>query len=52
MKYDLLLLDHDTRFSLWQVKMWTLLAQDDYEDKDSFGNNHIAEWTVEEKRGS
>jgi hypothetical protein len=50
MKYDLPLLDRDTRFSLWQVKMRALLAQADYEDGlDSFGNNHFAEWTNEEK---
>jgi hypothetical protein len=51
MKYDLPLLDRDTRFSLWQVKMRALLAQADYEDAlDSFGNKRIAEWTDEEKR--
>ena len=31
MKYDLPLLDRDTRFTLWQVKMRALLAQADYD---------------------
>ena len=51
MKYDLQLLDRDTRFSLWQVKMRALLAQADYDDAlDSFGKNRIQDWTAEEKR--
>ena len=51
MKYDLPLLDRDTRFTLWQVKMRALLAQADYEDAlDSFGNKRAADWTDEEKR--
>lgn len=51
MKYDLPMLDRDTRFTLWQVKMRTLLAQADYDDAlDSFGKNRIEDWTAEEKR--
>jgi hypothetical protein len=51
MKYDLPLLDRDTRFSLWQVKMRPLLVQADYEDAlDSLGNKCIAIWTDEEKK--
>ena len=51
MKYDLQLLDRDTKFSLWQVKMRALLAQADYDDAlDSFGKNRIQDWTPEEKR--
>lgn len=51
MKYDLPLLDRDTRFTLWQVKMRALLAQADYDDAlDSFGKNKIQDWTDEEKR--
>ena len=51
MKYDLPLLDRDTRFTLWQVKMRALLAQADYDVAlDSFGKNRIEAWTAEEKR--
>jgi hypothetical protein len=43
MKYDLPLLDCDTRFFLWQVEMRALLAQANYEDVlDSFGNKRAA----------
>jgi hypothetical protein len=31
-KYDLPLLDWDTRFSLWQVKMRTVLSQTNLDD--------------------
>jgi hypothetical protein len=38
MKYDLPLLDFDTRFSLWQVKMWAVLAHHDLDDAlEGFG---------------
>ena len=51
MKYDLPLLDRDTRFTLWQVKMRALLAHADYDVAlDSFGKNRIKDWTAEEKR--
>ena len=50
MKYDLPLLDHDTRFILWQVKMRALLAQSNYDEAlDSFGKNRIQDWTDEVK---
>jgi len=50
-KYDLLLLDRDTKFTLWQVKMRTLLVQADYDDAlYSFGKNRIQDWTNDEKR--
>ena len=32
MKYDLLLLDHNTRFSLWRVKMQAIITQMDLEE--------------------
>jgi hypothetical protein len=39
MKYDIPLLDQDTRFALWQVKMQVVLAQADLDDAlDNFGN--------------
>jgi len=51
MKYYLPLLDRDTRFTLWQVKMRALLAQADYDDAlDSFGKGRIQDWTADEKR--
>jgi len=51
MKYDVPLLDRDTRFTLWQVKMRALLAQTDYDEaRDSFGKQRIQDWTNEEKR--
>ena len=43
-------MNHDTRFTLWQVKMRALLAQSDYDEAlDSFGKNRIQDWTNEEK---
>ena len=51
MKYDLPLLDRDTRFTLWKVKMRELLAQSDYDVAlDSFGKNQIQDRTDAEKR--
>jgi hypothetical protein len=52
MKFDLLLLDYKTRFSLWQVKMWAILAQkDDYDEAlEGFGKKSKAEWTPKEIR--
>lgn len=49
MKFDLPLLNYDTRFSLWQVKMRGILAQThDYDEAlDNFGKRK-AEWTLEE----
>jgi hypothetical protein len=31
-KFDLPLLDYTTRFTLWQVKMWVVLAHPDQDD--------------------
>lgn len=51
MKYDLPLLDHNTRFSIWQVNMRALLAQAGYDDAlDGFENKRFKVWTDEEKR--
>jgi hypothetical protein len=51
MKFDLPLLNYDTRFLLWQVKMRGILAQThDYDEAlDNFGKRK-AEWTAEETR--
>jgi hypothetical protein len=51
MKFDLLLLNYDMRFSLWQVKIRGILAQThDYDEAlDNFGKRK-AEWTPEETR--
>jgi hypothetical protein len=41
-KYDLPLLDWDTRFSLWQVKMRVVLSQTDLDDAlDGFGKKDV-----------
>jgi hypothetical protein len=45
-KYDLSLLDWDTRFSLWQVKMRAVLSQTDLDDAlDGFGKKYVKTWT-------
>ena len=51
MKFDLPLLNYDTRFLLWQVKMRGILAQThDYDEAlDNFGKRK-ADWTAEEIR--
>jgi len=50
-KYDLPLLDWDTRFSLWQVKMRAVLSQTDLDDAlDGFDKKDSSTWTDEEKR--
>ncbi len=51
MKYDLPLLECKARFSLWQVKMWAVLAQSSDVDEalESFGNRKKDEWTAEKK---
>jgi hypothetical protein len=37
-KYDLPLLDFDTQFSLWQVKMWAVLLHHDLDEAlEGFG---------------
>jgi hypothetical protein len=49
-KYDLPLLDWDTRFSLWQAKMRAVLSQTDLDDAlDGFRKNDVKTWTDEEK---
>ena len=52
MKFDLPLLDYNTRFSLWQVKMRVILAHNhDYDEAlDKFGKQKKADWTPEEIR--
>ena len=51
MKYDLPLLDFDTRFSLWQVKMRAVLAYHDLDEAlESFGKKDQKDWTTEEQR--
>ncbi|WVZ61695.1 hypothetical protein U9M48_011528 [Paspalum notatum var. saurae] len=51
MKYDIPLLDYDTRFSLWQVKMRAVLSQADLDDAfDKFGNKDSKSWSDEERR--
>jgi hypothetical protein len=50
-KYDLSLLDWNTRFSLWHVKMRAVLSQTDLDDVlDGFEKKHVKTWTNEEKR--
>ena len=42
LKYDLPLLDRDTRFSLWQVKMRAVLSQADLDDAlEGFGKKDV-----------
>jgi hypothetical protein len=49
-KYDLPLLHWDTRFSLWQVKMRTVLSQINLDDAlDGFGKKDVKTWTDEER---
>jgi hypothetical protein len=51
MKYDIALLDRDTRFALWQVKMQAVLAQADLDDAlDKFGNKDSNTWFDDEKK--
>src|SRR6185295_8247465 len=52
MKYDLSMLDYNTRFSLCQVKMRAILAQTNDLDEalEKFGKKKKDEWTDEEKR--
>ena len=44
MKYDVPLLDHDTKFTRWQVEMRALLAQANYQDALSFSSR----WSFED----
>ena len=51
MKYDLPLLDWDTRFALWQVKMMAILTQAEVGDAlDKFGNKKFKSWTDEKRK--
>nr|CAH65740.1 OSIGBa0127D24.3 [Oryza sativa] len=50
LKYDLPLLDRDTRFSLWQVKMRAVLAQHDLDDALSGFDKRTQDWSVDEKK--
>ncbi|KAI3691222.1 hypothetical protein L2E82_49442 [Cichorium intybus] len=49
LKYDIPLLDRDTRFSLWQVKMRAVLAQLDLDDALLGRDKMHASWSDEEK---
>jgi hypothetical protein len=50
MKFDLPLLDYDTRFSLWQVKMRAVLAHPNLDEAlDGFGGKEPKAWTEVEK---
>ena len=48
LKYDIPLLDRDTRFSLWQVKMRAVLAQLDLDDALLGRDKMPASWSDEE----
>jgi hypothetical protein len=51
MKYDLLLMDFDTQFSLWQVKMRAVLAHHDlYDALEGFEKKDRKAWTLDEVR--
>ena len=50
MKYNILLLDRNTRFTLWQVKMRAILTQMDLEEALLGSNKMSSSWTVEEKQ--
>lgn len=50
LKYDIPLLDRNTRFSLWQVKMRAVLAQMDLDDALLGFDKMPANWTTEEKQ--
>nr|CAD41912.2 OSJNBa0033G05.13 [Oryza sativa Japonica Group] len=50
LKYDLPLLDRDTRFSLWQVKMRAVLAQQELDDALSGFDKRTQDWSNDEKK--
>lgn len=50
MKYDIPLLDRNTRFSLWQVKMRAIIAQMDLDDALLGLDQMLTSWTLEEKQ--
>ena len=50
-KFDLLLLDYNTRFSPWQVKIRAILAHPDLDEPpDAFGRNNQKSWTDEKRK--
>jgi hypothetical protein len=50
LKYDLPLLDRDTRFSHWQVKMRAVLAHQDLDDALSGFDKRTQDWSNDEKK--
>ena len=51
LKYDIPLLDRDTRFSLWQVKMRAVLAHTDLDDAlNGFNLKPQESWSADEKK--
>ena len=50
MKFDIPLLDCNTRFTLWQVKMRAILTQMDLEDTLLGFNKMPSSWSPEEKQ--
>jgi hypothetical protein len=51
MTYDIPQLEYNTKFTLWQVKMGTILTQAKVDDGlDKFGNKDSKSWTGAEKR--
>ena len=50
MKYDILFLDRNIRFSLWQVKMWVVLAQMDLDDALLGFDKMPSSWTLKENQ--
>ena len=50
MKYDILFLDRNTRFSLWWVKMRVMLMQMDLDDALLGFNKMPSLWTLEKKQ--
>ena len=49
MKHEILLLDHSTRFSLWQVKMSDVLTQMDLDDALLELDKMLSSWVEERK---
>ena len=49
MKYNIPLLDHNIRFTLWHVKMRAILTQMDLEKALNF-NKISSSWIVEDKK--
>ena len=51
LKYDISLLNHDTRFSLCQVKMRVVLVHTDLDDAlDGFNSKPQVSWSADEKK--